>query len=181
MTRRREANTLIELIRNQDHPCRVTEVGVWKSTNVKRLLRGYGFHISEFWGIDTFEAGIPSSSRRENRQNAEFWEGRYLHACRLMRYFPQLHIVKTTSLKASQLFEEEYFDLVFIDAGHQYQSVVEDINAWLPLVKKEGVLSGHDYGARHYPGVKEAVDEIFGDKVTVIDTVWFVTKRIDDG
>jgi len=91
-----------------------------------------------------------------------------------MRFFPQLHIVKTTSLKASQLFDEEYFDLVFLDAGHQYQSVVEDIDAWLPLVKEGGLISGHDYGARHYPGVKKAVGEIFGDEVTVIDTVWFV-------
>ena len=176
MTKRREANTLIELIKKQNHPCKVIEIGVWKSTNIKRLLRGYGSHISELWGIDTFEVGIPSSSRRENRQNAKFWEERYLHACRLMRYFPQLHIVKTISLKASQLFEEEYFDLVFIDAGHQYQSVKEDIAAWLPLVKGDGLISGHDYGARHYPDVKKIVDEIFGDKATAIDGVWFIEK-----
>ena len=177
MTIREESNTLIDLIRKQHKFCKVVEVGVWKSRNLKWLLREYGSHISEFWGIDTFEVNIPSSSGRENLQNSEFWKEQYFHACRLMRYFPQLHIVKTTSLIASQLFDEPYFDLVFLDAGHQYPSVIEDMLVWFPLVKEGGFLSGHDYGEKHYPGVAKAVHEMFGDEPTIIDTVWFVQKK----
>ena len=139
-------------------------------------MRKYSSHISEFWGIDTFEANIPSLSGRESLQSPEFWKEQYLHACRLMRFFPQLHIVKTTSLIASQLFDKEYFDLIFLDAGHQYQSVVEDIKAWFPLIKKDGFLTGHDYGEKHYPGVEKAVNKLFGDEVIVIDTVWIMKK-----
>lgn len=181
MTIREESNTLIDLIRRQHSFCKVAEIGVWKSRNLKWLLRKCGSHISEFWGIDTFETNVPSSSGRENLEGPKFWEEQYFHACRLMRFFPQLHIVKATSLIASQLFDEEYFNLVFLDAGHQYPSVIEDINAWFPLVKEGGFLSGHDYGERHYPGVEKAVSEIFGDRISVIDTVWIMKKRINNG
>ena len=179
MTTREESNTLVDLIRKQHGFCKVAEVGVWKSRNLKWLLRKNGSHISEFWGIDTFEVNIPSSSGRENLQTPEFWKEQYLHACRLMRFFPQLHIVKTTSIIASQLFDKPYFDLVFLDAGHQYPSVIEDINAWFPLVKEGGFLSGHDYEKDWYPDVKIAVDEIFGDRITIVDTVWFIKKMED--
>ena len=176
MTTREESNTLINLIKKQDRPCKVAEIGVWKSRNLKWLLRKYGSHISEFWGIDTFEANIPSSSGRENRQSPEFWEEVYLHACKLMRYFPQLHIVKTTSLKASKLFDEEYFDLVYLDAGHRYESIIEDIPTWFPIVKKDGFLAGHDYKKSWHPDIEKAVNEIFGGRATVIDTIWFIQK-----
>ena len=176
MTTREESNTLIDLIKIQNRPCKVAEIGIWKSRNLKWLLRKYGEHISEFWGIDTFEAGIPSCSRKAKYQSPEFWEEQYFHACSLMKFFPQLHIVKATSIKASRLFDEEYFDLVFLDAGHQYQSIFEDIKIWLPLIKNGGFLSGHDYGYRHSPGVKIAVDEILGDLVTIMDTLWYIKK-----
>ena len=177
MTTREESNTLIDLLESQEHPRKVAEIGVWKSRNLKWLLRKYGSHIVEFWGVDTFEANIPSSSGRENRQSPEFWEEQYLHACRLMSFFPQLHIVKTTSLKASRLFPDEYFDLVFLDAGHRYWYISEDIKIWLPLVRKGGFLTGHDYGTRHYPGVKKAVDEVFGDRSTLVVSLWFIEKE----
>lgn len=71
------------------------------------------------------------------------------------------------------------WDLVFIDAAHDYQSVVEDIAAWRPLVRQGGILCGHDYGHRRYRGVKQAVDE-FAEKCGLklqVDreaTVWWV-------
>lgn len=38
-----------------------------------------------------------------------------------------------------------YFDLVYIDAAHDYKSVRRDIDAWWPRVKSGGMLGGHDY------------------------------------
>lgn len=36
-------------------------------------------------------------------------------------------------------------DLVYIDASHDYEDVVADVEAWLPVVRKGGVLFGDDY------------------------------------
>ena len=51
-------------------------------------------------------------------------------------------------------------------------SVKKDIQSWLPKVKKGGIISGHDYF--NPCGVKQAVDEIFSDKVEFYDKCWFV-------
>ena len=62
--------------------------------------------------------------------------------------------VVATMLKVS-------FDFVYIDAGHVYQSIKEDIPAWYPLVKSAGIIGGHDY---NMTGVSAAVKEHFVNK-----------------
>lgn len=69
------------------------------------------------------------------------------------------------------------FDVVFIDALHDYASVVQDISLWWPLVRAGGFLCGHDFN-HNWPGVMRAVAEHFPlMKVGVCpDSVWFVQK-----
>ena len=65
--------------------------------------------------------------------------------------------------------------LVFIDAGHDYDSVKNDID-W--AVRKEAkIISGHDYSDRH-PGVKKAVDEALGQSIEIAGTVWYTKDRV---
>ncbi len=58
--------------------------------------------------------------------------------------------------------------LCFIDAAHDYDSVKGDITAWLPKVRKGGILAGHDI--MHEP-VERAVRELLPDAV-VNKPVW---------
>jgi SAM-dependent methyltransferase len=37
------------------------------------------------------------------------------------------------------------FDFIFIDATHTYDALKNDIEKWLPFLRPEGLLSGHDY------------------------------------
>lgn len=58
-------------------------------------------------------------------------------------------------------------DLLLLDADHSYQAVKRDLVAWLPSVKRGGLVWVHDYGdpadfglrSKATPGVKRAVDE----------------------
>jgi len=54
-------------------------------------------------------------------------------------------MIRATSKVASEIFEDESLDFVYIDANHAYDFVVEDIKLWFPKLKKGGVFSGHDY------------------------------------
>jgi hypothetical protein len=63
--------------------------------------------------------------------------------------------------------------LVFIDAGHDYKSVKRDID-WA-LSTGCPVISGHDYTDIHR-GVIKAVDESFGDNISLYGSVWIHTN-----
>lgn len=80
------------------------------------------------------------------------------------------------------------FDLVYLDAGHSYEEVKADIEAWLPLLRDGGILCGHDFdavtegGKLLFPGVRAAVEEIFGDDFEpppAGSSVWAHVKKAD--
>jgi len=72
----------------------------------------------------------------------------------------KLNIIKDYSTNASKLFQNESLDFIFIDACHDYECVKEDLHAWFPKLKKNGIIAGHDYYDGHY-GVEQAVNEFF--------------------
>lgn len=71
--------------------------------------------------------------------------------------------IKEISWEAAKLYSDNSLDFVFIDAGHDYDSVIKDIKSWYPKVKIGGVIAGHDY-TQPTCGVKKAVDEFFNNK-----------------
>lgn len=60
--------------------------------------------------------------------------------------------------------------LVFIDAAHDYTSVLDDI-AWCKSVKAR-IICGHDYSSS-WPGVQRAVNESFNDNFHLVDSLWW--------
>jgi len=93
-----------------------------------------------------------------------------------MYWFPKLYVLRTDSFSAAKLFPDEYFDLVFIDAEHDYENMMKYIPTWLPKVSSGGYLTGHDYKQRRFPGVEKAVKEIFGEVEESNGFVWI--KRV---
>lgn len=75
--------------------------------------------------------------------------------------------IRTTSLEAASLYKDGSLDFVFIDADHAYESVKADIAVWYPKVKIGGHIAGHDYIAKDWYGVVQAVDEFFAGKNVV--------------
>lgn len=84
----------------------------------------------------------------------------------------KLNIIRGDSAESASNFEDNSIDFVYIDAAHDYESVKRDINTWLPKVKLSGVIAGHDYGNVSSTGVDQAVNEIFANKVKIIENTW---------
>jgi hypothetical protein len=78
-----------------------------------------------------------------------------------------IHPVMGTSPHCAGCHRDGEFDIVYIDAEHDYESVKADIEAWKPKAKY--AIAGHDYHV--FPGVKQAVDELCPTK-TVQGNVW---------
>lgn len=115
------------------------------------------------------------------RLHADKQEAYYQHA-KAAAYFARDRstIYRLRSTVAAALFEDDFFDFVFIDADHSYVGCKADIDAWAPKLKPGGLLSGHDYDHPDFPefGVKRAVDDFaahrglsveLGDNLT-----WFI-------
>lgn len=101
---------------------------------------------------------------------------------------PALHNqIKGISWEMAGYFADN-IDLLFIDAGHAYEEVKNDIFAWHEKVKEGGVIVFHDYAKNeqsHYLHfeVKRAVDEFYEanksdyDFHQGVDTIVYMTKK----
>jgi len=182
------ANILIDLIKEQQAE-RVAEIGVGRGRTTREILRSNCSNIiKEYWAVDPWSTkhARDSECNRIGGRDQNFFDKEAWNVYRYVCFFPQLKIIRMTSVEASKLFyhykkyvNEKYFDLVFIDAEHDYESVKRDILTWEPLVKKGGIMCGHDYASREKEVIK-AVDEIYGrDNIEVIHpgSVW--VKRLN--
>jgi predicted O-methyltransferase YrrM len=105
----------------------------------------------------------------------DFWTnvGEHKDRCEMLR---------VTSLEAALIKENHHwqYDVVFIDAAHDYDNCIADIKLWWPHVREGGMLCGHDYQHK-FPGVMRAVARCFPLlRVAVCpDSVWCVQKESD--
>ena len=178
------AKVLISLIKEVKAK-RVAEIGLGRGRTTRAVLESdCSDIIEEYWAVDPWST---AHSRDAWCRDQSFFDKEAWDVYRYMCFFPQLKVVRMTSIEASKLFLHyeryvagKYFDLVFIDAEHDYDNVKRDILAWYPLVKEGGIICGHDYASREL-GVIKAVDEIYGENnVEVIrpGSVWWVQKGL---
>ena len=69
--------------------------------------------------------------------------------------------------------DPHFFDFIFIDGGHDYMVIKNDIINWLPKVKIGGIIAGHDYSDLWSKDVVRAVKESFPD-FRVSNNSWIV-------
>ena len=161
--KRRHHEVLIRLV--MDRKVRIfCEIGIWKGSNVKLVLGSPASSmIVEYFAIDQWkedQAYWPKKSQ-------ESWDLTYWRAVKLYPWFHQLKIIRMDSVSASRIFWDGYFDFVYIDGDHRYKPVQDDIKAWLPKVRRGGIIGGHDYFEQDEWNddsvqVKYAVDDFFG-------------------
>jgi hypothetical protein len=72
----------------------------------------------------------------------------------------QIAIIIADSVTASTFFADGSIDWVHLDARHDRESLIADIAAWRPKVRKGGWLSGDDYDEVKWPDVVATVAEV---------------------
>lgn len=66
---------------------------------------------------------------------------------RLKAYSSITEFMRMYSTEAAKLIPKESLDFAYIDARHDYCGVLEDMNAYYPLIRQGGILAGHDYNS----------------------------------
>jgi hypothetical protein len=155
-----DLRTLRELVRST-HAREVIEVGSWVGSSALALARpGVRVHCIDHWegtpGEEVPREGVPSAVSQVTN-----WQDPFQVFCHNVR--PQLFKSIFPHRGTSSFFQEIWphpVDLVFIDAAHTYEEVIQDLG-WARHLKPGGLLCGHDYDV--FPGVTRAVDEIGAD------------------
>jgi hypothetical protein len=148
----------------------IIEVGAWKGASTSYLAVEAQHKKLRIDVIDTWAGSDEHKEMSEVRDNSLL--GTFVDNLRPVINF--INPIRIDSVTASKMYEDESVDAIFIDADHRYESVKADILAWLPKVKKGGILAGHDYMQGHI-GVIKAVDELI-PKFEVIGQCWYSVK-----
>ena len=113
------------------------EIGVYKGEYTKKFLDA-GIKM---YGIDPWLDYV----EYHNSRGQERIDFQYEHAKRVLTPYPNCTIIRKTSMEAVEDFADESLDFVYIDANHLLRYVVEDICEWSKKVRRDGIISGHDY------------------------------------
>ena len=57
----------------------------------------------------------------------------------------KVQICRNYTTSCAQHFRHGHFDYVYVDARHDRKGVLEDLEAWWPLLRPDGLLCGHDF------------------------------------
>jgi predicted O-methyltransferase YrrM len=157
-----------ELIRKKS-PKMVCDVGVWKgqsTINMAKCLRDNGMQSLVF-AVDTF-LGSPQMwyDNADWRKSLKLVHGYptyyYTFLANVFNSGVENFVVPVpaTTYSAYLMFAHSNikFDLIHIDAEHEYSAVKNDIENYWNLLNDDGVMICDDYSS-NWPGVVKAVDE----------------------
>jgi hypothetical protein len=154
------------------------EIGVQRGLYSELILSGS--HLSRLILVDPwreFESYEDIANVVQAEQDNALADAR----ARLAKFGDRAEFWRMPSLEAAPLIEDRSLDFIYIDARHDYASMLEDLTAWFPKIKPRGLFAGHDYVDGTFPegdfGVRSAVDEFcaqhrFTVYSTYAETAW---------
>ena len=83
----------------------------------------------------------------------------------LRKFKNNIHLIKGNSNKVLKKIDMTKIDYVFLDGGHEYNTVLNDLNCCIEVINNNGTVLCDDYDLQQAPGVKKAIDAIFCNKI----------------
>ena len=91
----------------------------------------------------------------------------------LKKFKNNIHLIKGNSNQLLKKMDMSKIDYVFLDGGHAYETVKNDLENCIPVINNNGTVLCDDYDLSHAPGVKKAIKEfieIYKYKIKIIST-----------
>lgn len=154
------------------------EIGSWHGKSSRaiadNLPEGGVLYCVDTWKGSENEQETHHASAKDRRgDGAFFW---FLESCFDLIQKGKIIPLRMHSMNAINfLLGKLYADVIFIDANHTYECVKDDIRFWKSVVKKDGILCGHDYGTPNpeLDGVTKAVNEMFPNvQIEPYTSIW---------
>ena len=174
-----DGNYLLNHIK-QAKPKNFLEIGVFHGVTSRNicemlyLLHGNDF---KFTGIDLFSHEVVSKdeyipqTKFSNPLKTIYYNyiirlDPYSHqsVLKLLKKFEKnINIIKGNS---NMILKEipSKFDYVFLDGGHKYETVKNDLKNLIQVINNGGIILCDDYNLSYAPGVKKAIDDYVLEK-----------------
>lgn len=127
------------------------EVGVAEG-NFSRDILSWG--VPKLYMVDNWATieGVTGDGAFDNEWHLSNMQS----ALEKVKEFGEKAVVKRGfSVEMAKEVPDESLGFVHLDACHDYQCVLNDLEAWMPKLVRGGVMSGHDFNNIY--GVKDAV------------------------
>lgn len=139
---------------------RILELGVYTAGAIKAAYRVSNV-IGEYIGVDDYGLDPRSPYIRKGGYwpTVEAATESYFAAKAVFDSFHQPLHRMTSSFFLKQLERPQDYDIVFVDANHQYEAAFADMQGFFKHVRPGGVMLVDDYDNVQHPGVTKAVTE----------------------
>ena len=163
-------------------PKNFLEIGIFHgvtSRNICELLHNLHGNYFKFTGIDLFsndneiseDEYIPKTKFSNPLKTIYY---RYIakldpytlqSVIKLLKKFEnKINIIKGNSNDILKEIKKYEFNYVFLDGGHKYETVKNDLENLIQVINKNGTILCDDYDLSYAPGVKKAIDEYVFNK-----------------
>jgi len=164
-----------------EKPKNFLEIGVFHGVtarNVCELL--YSIHKSDFKyvGLDLF--GVSDENQHETIPNTNFsnpFKNFYFKIIKrldpysitaveelLSKFKDNIHLIQGNSKDILKKIDMSKIDYVFLDGGHHYETVKNDLVNCTSVLDNNGTILCDDYDLSYAPGVKQAIEEYVDNK-----------------
>lgn len=150
----------------------VVEVGVYLGRSISSVAAVCRANGNRLVAIDHW-VGCPELKEPEN---GVYLLDKFRDNMQWLGLWDAIEVMEADSAAGAERFADESVDLLFLDATHSKDAVLRDVHAWWPKIKTGGVLLGHDFNTQAWPGVVQAVEELFGTPDETSASVWKVAK-----
>tara|TARA_Y100001970_G_scaffold267291_1_gene357085 strand:+ start:1411 stop:2040 length:630 start_codon:yes stop_codon:yes gene_type:complete len=152
------------------------EVGVFHGVtarNICELLHKIHGNEFKYIGLDLFEKNF--ENKNEVIPNTKFlnpFKNLYFKYIKrqdpysieavealLKKFKKNVTLIKGNSNKILKKINMSKIDYVFLDGGHEYSTVKNDLNCCKEVIDNNGIVLCDDYDLSYAPGVKKAIDE----------------------
>lgn len=150
-----------------DLGCKVIgEVGVLSGKNAAKMIEDIQpirYHGIDPWVSQDKEVYNDGNNKKQSEQDRRYEESkkRIKNASRNILCKYELH--RGFSEDVLSTFEDNYFDMIYIDGNHGYEYVLQDLELARDKVKECGYICGHDFvpdkNHGRFPSVYKAVKE----------------------
>ena len=90
----------------------------------------------------------------------------------LNKFKENVYLIKGNSNKVLKEINMSKIDYVFLDGGHDYYTVFNDLNCCKEVVNNGGTILCDDYDLGYAPGVKKAIDEFTSYNKFKCEIMW---------